>query len=262
MHALVGEDHGTGERDAYLLGDRGDRVLSHGRRRGLDRQGDRPFALEGGETGHDRLPGRGSVEAAARLPGNHDRLSVAQNDRRLAPVHVDLLRDHAELALEGGRVGASRRVDIGAEQPELQALEPAERHRSVPAVDRRHRRGAPIAADGELRRGDRPAAAGPREDDRLRGERMGPCVELGLCLGCGEAADVLTRDRDAVGDHVRRPGVGEAHDEHSEQEDSDEGGDRLPPAPDHGETVPPRTGPPALTDRTDAGLRPHRRVRL
>ena len=221
-----------------------------------------PSRSRAARAGHDRLPGRGSVEAAARLPGNHDRLSVAQNDRRLAPVHVDLLRDHAELALEGGRVGASGRVDIGAEQPELQALEPPERHRSVPAVDGRHRRGAPIAADGELRRGDRPAAAGPREDDRLRGERMGPCVELGLSLGCGEAADVLTRDRDAVGDHVRGPGVGEAHDEHSEQEDSDEGGDRLPPAPDHGKTVPPRTGPPALTDRTDAGLRPHRRVRL
>ncbi len=222
VHALVGEDHRTGERDAYLLRDRGERVLSHGRRRGLDRQGDRPFALEGGEGGHDRLPGRGSVEAAAGLPGNHDRLSVAQNDRRLAPVHVHLLRDHAELALEGGLVGARGRVDVGAEQPKLEALEPPERHRAVPAVDGRHRGGAPVAADGELRRGDRPAAAGPREDDRLRGERMGACVELGLSLGCGEAADVLARDRDAVGDHVRRPGVGEAHDEHCEEEDSDE----------------------------------------
>ena len=262
VHALVGEDHGTRERDPHLLGDRRERVLSHGRRRGLDRQGDRPFTLEGGEGGHDRLPSRGSVELAAGLAGDHDRLSIAQHDRRLAPVHVHLLRDHAQLALEGSPVGARGRLDVGAEEPKLQALEAPERHRAVPPADGRHRGGAPVAADGELRRGDRPAPAGSREDDRLGGERMGPCVELGLGPGCGESADILARDRDAVGDHVRRPGVGEAQYERCQEENCDGGGDRLPPATDHGKTAPPRTGPPALTDRTDARVRPHRSVRL
>src|SRR6187200_1732662 len=48
VHPFVGEDHGTGERDAHLLRDRGERVPSNHRRRGLDRQGDRAFALERG----------------------------------------------------------------------------------------------------------------------------------------------------------------------------------------------------------------------
>ena len=164
---LVGEDHGARESGANLLGDGGERIPSHCRRGGLDGEGDRPLALEGGERRHHRGRRRVSLQRTARLARDDDRLVVAEHDCGLASVDLDLLRDHAQLSVQSSLVDRGRGLDFGAEQAELETFQPTKGDRAVTAVQRFGRRAAPVSADGELRRCDRPAAAGSREDHRL-----------------------------------------------------------------------------------------------
>src|SRR6266540_2951978 len=127
VHALVREADGRRKRNSYLLGDPGESVARHRGR--IDDDGQRYWtALEPGQRANDR-PLRGvAVELSARLTRYDDRLPVSHHDRGFAPMDVDRPRDRAEAAVESPLLEDRSRLDVGAEQPQLDPLEPAQRN--------------------------------------------------------------------------------------------------------------------------------------
>jgi hypothetical protein len=193
----------SGECAARLCEHRPELVGRHGDRFGLDRE----RRLRTGERGECADDGRRralAIQLAAGLTVDEHGLETVEHDRRLAVVLVELVRDLRELILERGLVDLSRWSDIGAEDPDPDALEPAQRPQALPLPPGRVDRGRPVGLDAEPVRSDLPAlrAAEEGHGDVLEHVRA-PLEEL-LRSRRGHPSDADARDRDAGRDPRRR----------------------------------------------------------
>jgi len=167
--------------------------------------------------------------AAARsstYPGraaHDDDRRPAADDRRVARAAVDPLGDLPELVLERAVQDARGRRDVGAEERDVEALEPAPRAEPVALALRRVDRGLPVRLDPQLARTDREAPPGSREDHRPLGEARRAALEQPAGDLRIEAADVDAVDPDAVRDRRRRAGEHESeHDRGRRERDGEE----------------------------------------
>ena len=132
--------------------------------------------VERRELADERARGRGAVEHVSG-PGGTTTIRRPADDRRVARAAVDLLRDLPELVLERAVQDGRGRRDVGAEERDVEALEPAPRAEAVALALRRVDRRLPVRLDPERGRADREALPGGREDDRPLGEARGAALE-------------------------------------------------------------------------------------
>ena len=174
-----------------------------------DRQLDDPRTLEARERADDRGAGGCLVEPAARASGDDPRLQPAQHDRGVAVRRPDRGIDPAKVDVERALPGPRGRRDVGAEQADAHAAQPAPRREALALGLGPLDRGAPVDLDTEVDRPLAETAPAGREDDRDACDGARLCLQPRDRLAGGQTTDVDAGDPHAGGDPVGRAREGQ-----------------------------------------------------
>ena len=200
----VGEPDGSGECDAGLGRDWGELRGGDLGRVDPDRQRNGAAALERGERAHEHGPGGNVVEMHPALSWDDGDLEAVADERGLDVVAVDRLGELAELVVERGVVDGDGRLDLGAEDADVQTAEAADGAEALALVPGGGDGGTPVGLDAESGRRDPEPLAARLEHDGPVGELVRARLQRGDGLVGRQAADVDARDRDALGEPVGR----------------------------------------------------------
>ena len=247
-------------------GEHGPNLRHHGLERGsrdgrrIDLDGELyRLSLEADQRSGDGGPCALDVELAPALRGNHSRDDPFELDGGLAGGNVDAVGEQAELVVEARFVESRLRLDLDAEESDLQALEPTERKRSVSGLECLGDDLLPVDMSVELRRANRERLAGHHEDNGHGRTARSELPELLLRIGRMHSAQLDTEDRDAGRDLVGRAREGPSCADQKREKEHDA---KENEAPDRASRSPPSPGRPTITPRTYTHLRAHEGQRV
>jgi hypothetical protein len=218
VHASVDEADRSRQGGANLSRDAGHGGLGHVRRVDDHGQVDRS-ALEAGKGRHDRAGRRGAVELPPCFPGHDHGRAVAEKESSLASADIHRTSDRVKALLQRVLFVGGGRLDVRSEEPELEALQAAQRNRPVALAQSVADRLPPVDPESDLLRGYRPSLPTCLEGDGLRLEAPGTSRESGLGALRVEPLDVHSGHSDAAGDLACRPCEDHAGHEQSDQQD-------------------------------------------
>ena len=123
---------------------------------------------------------------------------------------VHVLRDQAELVLQGAVEDRCRRGHVGSEDLNVETLEASNRAETVALALGGGNCRLPVGLDAEFARADRVPLAAGEEHDRLVRDCVGTPLQEGAGILRVHPSDVDAVDRHAIGQSRRRAGEDEA----------------------------------------------------
>ncbi len=201
----------------------------------------------------ERMDDQGSrgraVEDATGLARNDMNSQAGAAHGGVAVRPVDVLRDEADLIVQGRAPDVHRRRDLDAEEADSEPLEPSKRGEPGSPGLRRANGRFPVHTDTQPVRADLPAAASRCEDNGNVLESPRPALEPRQRLRGAQPAYIDPGDLDAGGKPVGRARVDEPDHDHGEHEHGGADDGPAPGGPEGGRLL------PAQTDRSWGRLR-------